>query len=137
MYECSAIYLGYVLHASLSNAAHTERQVGMVYTAIGQTMAALAVTTPLRREHLLAVYRLFVLLLLEHPIEVLGAIEPALVRRLDTAQRRCLALCADRGGTFASNDTLRALLGEFETSQERRVRRCAVFSRSLLLSMER
>ena len=75
-------------------------------------MAALAVKTSLRREHLLAVYRIFVLSLLEYQIEILGAVEPALARRLDTAQRRCLALCAGRGGTFASNDTLSELLGE-------------------------
>ena len=29
--ERSAVYLGYVLHASLSDAAHIERQLGMVY----------------------------------------------------------------------------------------------------------
>ena len=87
MYECSAIYLGYVLHALLSNAAHIDRQLGMVYAAIEQTMVALAVTTSLRREHLLAVYRLDVPPLLEYPIEILGATEPALAHRLDTAQR--------------------------------------------------
>ena len=63
-------------------------------------MAALAVTTSLSQEHLLAVYRVFVLLLLEYPTEILGATEPTLARRLDTAHRRRLALCAGRAGTL-------------------------------------
>ena len=80
-------------------------------------------------------YRLFVLPLLEYQIEIFGAIEPALARRLDTAQHRCLARYAGRSGTFASNDALRQLLGESDTLQGRRVRCCVAFSRSLLLSM--
>ena len=53
-YEASAVYLGYVLHASLSNDSHLERQLGMAYAAIAQLATAVAITTSLRREHLLA-----------------------------------------------------------------------------------
>ena len=51
-YEASAVYLGYLLHASLSNDQHLERQLGMAYAAIAQLASAVAITTSLRREHL-------------------------------------------------------------------------------------
>ena len=108
----------------------------MAYAAIAQLASAVAITTSLRREHLLATYRLFVLPLLEYPIETLGYISPRMVRRIDTAQRRCLALCAGLGGAFASGPALREIMGEFEMMDERRERRCAGFARSLLISME-
>ena len=135
-HKASAVYLGYVLHASLSNDQHLE--LGMAYAAIAQLASAVAITTPLRREHLLATYRLFVLPLLEYyPIEILGYISPRMTRRIDTAQRRCLALCAGRGGAFASGPALRENMGEFDTMEERRERHCAGIARSLLLSMVR
>jgi len=109
----------------------------MAYAAIAQLASAVAITTSLRRENLLALYRLFVLPLLEYPIKNLGCISPKMARRIDTAQRRCLALCAGRGGAFASGPALREIMGEFETMDERRERRCAGFARSLLLSMVR
>ena len=131
----SAIYLGYMLHASLSDDPHLAMQLQQAQVELGVLLSAVRVTESIRREHLLSGYRLFLLPRLESPPAVLLP-SRRMVERLDTFAQRALAACAGRGGALASEPALRELLAVFETLGERRRRGLAAFALSFAHSLE-